>query len=118
MTKREMYNAILAGELTDEVLAQVKAELDAMDATNAKRAVKAAEKREAKEAEKAPIREAVYAAISDEPKTASDLIAEAGVEIKPQAIPALLKGLVEAGQVVKVDIKVKGKGSQRGYVRG
>ena len=118
MTKREMYNAILAGEINDEVLAQVRAELDAMDATNAKRAVKAAEKREAKEAEKAPIREAVYAVISDEPKTASDLIAEAGVEIKPQAIPALLKGLVEAGQVVKVDIKVKGKGSQRGYVRG
>ena len=113
-----MYNAILAGEINDEVLAQVRAELDAMDATNAKRAVKAAEKREAKEAEKAPIREAVYAVISDEPKTASDLIAEAGVEIKPQAIPALLKGLVEAGQVVKVDIKVKGKGSQRGYVRG
>lgn len=118
MTKREMLNAILAGEINDEVLAQVRAELDAMDATNAKRAVKAAEKREAKEAEKAPIREAVYAVISDEPKTASDLIAEAGVEIKPQAIPALLKGLVEAGQVVKVDIKVKGKGSQRGYVRG
>lgn len=118
MTKREMYNAILAGEINDEVLAQVKAELDAMDATNAKRAVKAAEKREAKEAEKAPIREAIMAVISDEPKTASDLIAEAGVEIKPQAIPALLKGLVEAGQVVKVDIKVKGKGSQRGYVRG
>lgn len=118
MTKREMYNAILAGEINDEVLAQVRAELDAMDATNAKRAVKAAEKREAKEAEKAPIREAIMAVISDEPKTASDLIAEAGVEIKPQAIPALLKGLVEAGQVVKVDIKVKGKGSQRGYVRG
>lgn len=118
MTKREMLNAILAGEINDEVLAQVKAELDAMDATNAKRAVKAAEKREAKEAEKAPIREAIMAVMSDEPKTASDLIAEAGVEIKPQAIPALLKGLVEAGQVVKVDIKVKGKGSQRGYVRG
>ena len=118
MQKREMYNAILNGEINDEVLAQVRAELDAMDAANAKRAVKAAEKRVAKEAEKAPIREAIMAVMSDEPKTASDLIAEAGVEIKPQAIPALLKGLVEAGQVVKVDIKVKGKGSQRGYVRG
>ena len=118
MTKRELYNAILAGEITDEVLAGIQAELDKLDHTNEVRAAKAAEKRVEKEAEKAPIREAVLAVITDEPKTASDLIAEAGVEIKPQAIPALLKGLVEAGTVAKVDVKVKGKGTQRGYIRG
>lgn len=117
MTKREMLNAILNGEITDEVLAAVQAELDSMDKTNAKRAEKAAEKRAEKEAEKAPIREAILAVITDEPKTASDLIAEAGVEIKPQAIPSLLKGLVENGTIVKTDIKVKGKGTQRGYAR-
>lgn len=118
MTKREMLNAILAGEITDEVLEAVRAEIAQMDKSNAAKAAKAAEKRAEKEAEKAPIREAVFAVITDEPKTASDLIAEAGVEIKPQAIPALLKGLVEEGKVAKVDIKVKGKGTQRGYVRG
>ena len=47
--------------------------------------------------------------------TATTLIAEAGVEIKPQAIPSLLKGLVEDGTVVKSDVKVVGKGKQRGY---
>lgn len=114
MTKRELYNAIIAGEITDEVLAGIQAELSKLDHTNEVRAAKAAEK----EAEKAPIREAILAVITDEAKTASDLIAEAGVEIKPQAIPALLKGLVEAGTVVKVDVKVKGKGTQRGYIRG
>ena len=119
MTKREMYNAILAGEINDEVLAQVKAELDAMDATNAKRAVKAAEKREAKEAEKAPIREAIMAVISDEPKTASMLIEDAGLSdsVKPASVPSLLRPLVECGMVLKVDVKIPGKGTQRGYIK-
>ena len=44
MTKREMLNAILNGEITDEVLAAVQAELDSMDKTNAKRAEKALSK--------------------------------------------------------------------------
>ena len=68
-----------------------------------------------KEAEKAPIREAIFAVIATEAKTASDLIAEAGVDIKPQAIPSLLKPLVDEGKVIKTDIKVKGKGTVRGY---
>lgn len=118
MTKREMFTAILNGEITDEVLEQVKHEIELMDSTNAKRAEKAAEKRAEKDAEKAPIREAILAVITDEPKTASDLIAEAGVEIKPQAIPSLLKDLVANGTVAKTDVKVKGKGTQRGYIRG
>jgi len=44
------------------------------------------------------------------------LIDEAGLELKPQSVPSLLKPLVEAGQIVKVDVKIKGKGTQRGYV--
>ena len=41
-------------------------------------------------------------------------IEEAGLDIKPQSIPSLLKGLVEAGQLEKVDVKIKGKGTQKG----
>ena len=55
------------------------------------------------------------AVITSEPKTATTLIDEAGVEIKPQAIPSLLKAEVEAGHRPEVDVKVKGKGTQRGY---
>ncbi len=42
---------------------------------------------------------------------------EAGVELKPQAIPSLLKALVEEGTVVKSQVKVTGKGKQVGYAR-
>ena len=116
MTNREFLNAIVEMN-KEEVSAFAAAELEKMDQANANRREKAAEKAVEKEAVKAPIRQAILNVISDEPKTATDLIKEAGVEIKPQAIPSLLKGLVEAGEVAKVDIKVTGKGKHRGYVR-
>ena len=118
MTKREFYQAIVSGEINDEVQSMAAKYIEDMDASNEKRQVKAHEKALEREKEKAPIREAVFACITADAKTATDLINEAGVELKPQAIPSLLKPLVEDGSVVKVDIKVKGKGTQRGYVRG
>lgn len=116
MTQREFYQAVIEANINEELVAFAQAGIEKLDKTNAKRVEKTAEKAAEKEAIKAPIREAIYAVITAEPKTASTLIEEAGVEIKPQAIPSLLKPLVEAGKVVKADIKVKGKGTVRGYV--
>ena len=118
MTNREFYEAVVAAQINDELTQFATDAIAKLDHTNELRKQKNAEKAVAKEAEKAPIREAILAVITEEPKTASTLIEEAGVEIKPQAIPSLLKGLIEDGIVVKTDIKVKGKGTQRGYARG
>lgn len=115
MTQRDFLTKVAAGEMNDEIMGYAAEAITKMDAANAARREKMAEKSAAKEAEKAPIREAIVACIGAEPKTATTLIAEAGVDIKPQAIPSLLKGLVETGQLVKVDVKVKGKGTQKGY---
>lgn len=116
MTNREFYVAIVNGtELTEEMKAFAEEAIVKLDAVNSKRRETAEAKRAEKEAEKAPIREAIMAVITDEPKTATTLIAEAGVEIKPQSIPSLLKPLVESGVLEKVDVKVKGKGTQKGY---
>ena len=115
MTQRDFLTKIAAGEMNDELMAHAKEALKKMDDANAARREKMTEKSAAKEAEKAPIREAIVACIGAEPKTATTLIAEAGLDIKPQSIPSLLKPLVEAGQLVKVDVKVSGKGTQKGY---
>lgn len=115
MTQREFLVKVTAGEMNDEIMAYAQGAIEKMDSANASRREKMAEKSVAKEAEKAPIREAIVACIGAEPKTATTLIAEAGVEIKPQAVPSLLKGLVEDGTIEKVELKVKGKGTQRGY---
>ncbi len=117
MTQREFYEAVVNANVSEELTAFATAGIEKLDKTNETRKVKTAEKAAVKEAEKAPIREAIFAVITTEAKTASDLIAEAGVDIKPQAIPALLKPLVEAGEVIKTDIKVKGKGTVRGYAK-
>ena len=112
MTQREFYEAIVAGTMNDEMQEFAVEAIAKLDATNEARR-KAAEK---KRAEKAPIRAALMAVMSTEPKTATMLIEEAGLEIKPQSVPSLLKPLVEEGTVVKTDVKVTGKGTQRGYV--
>ena len=71
----------------------------------------------AKRAEKDGVRAQVLAVITAEPKTATTLVAEAAIEgLTRQAIPPLLKPLVEAGTVVKEQIVVEGaKGKQTGY---
>lgn len=115
MTQREFYEKVIAAGIEEEITEFAEQAIVKMDERNATRKEKTAEKAAEKEAERAPIRAAIVAALTDEPKTATTLIEEAGVEIKPQAIPHLLKGLIEEGKIAKTQVKVAGKGKQVGY---
>ena len=125
MTNREIFKNVMAlidgeGEVdVMELRAAAEGAIAKLDATNEKRKATAAVKAAEKQAEKEPIRAALVAVMGgvDEPKTASMLIADAGLDIKAASVPSLLRPLVEAGQVAKVDVKIAGKGTQRGYVR-
>ena len=117
MTKREFYEAVINANVNDELTNYAREGLVALDHTNEVRKAATAKKALEKEAERAPIREAIVNAIGTEPKTATMLIEEAGVELKPQAMPSLLKSLIEAGVINKTQVKVPGKGKQVGYVR-
>lgn len=120
MTKREFLNAIATAEnLPAELIEFAAHELEVMNASNEKSRAKAAEKRAAKDAEKEPIRNAIMDVMTNEPQTATMLIEAAGLieTVKPQSIPSLLKPLVEAGTLDKVDVKIEGKkGTQKGYM--
>ena len=119
MTNREFYNAIAMNEtLSDEIRAFATEAIGKLDHTNELRKAAVAKKAAEKQELKAPVRNALFAALSDEPKTATMLIELAGLDIKPASVPSLLKPFVESGEVVKTDVKVAGKGKQRGYVRG
>lgn len=110
MTKREFYEAITALDNTE--LAQFAAsEIVKMDAANAKRVAKNAEKSAEKFGE---VRE-IVTFLGNEPRTASDVAALAGGEMKVQKVSALLRKAVNAGLAVSTDVKVKGKGTQKGY---
>ena len=124
MTNREIYTAAIkvckeygTDESVDLAL-EFENLIAKLDATNEKRKASAAVKAAEKQAEKAPIREALLAVLNDEPATATELIAAAGLDIKPASVPSLLRPFVESGDVVKVDKKIEGKGKQRAYVRG
>ena len=125
MTNREIYKNILAlidGEGEVDVMELRAATIDAitrLDATNEKRKAASALKAAEKQAEKEPIREALLAVMGgeDAPMTASMLIDAAELDIKPASVPSLMRPLVEAGRVVKVDMKIPGKGTQRGYAK-
>ena len=122
MTNREFYTKIASLTNVDSELVEFATDAIAkMDAQADARKVKAAEKAAEKRAEKDPIRNALFDVMGDAetPKTASMLIADAGLEdtVKPASVPSLMRPLVEAGLVGKVDVKITGKGTQRGYVK-
>lgn len=111
-TKREMLNVIAAGEMNDEVIEFAKAELAKMDHANEVRRNKMSKKAEAN----LPVIEAIKGVLTDEPQTAT-VIGEL-VGISTQKASALLRQIVEAGNATKVDVKIKGKGTQKGYLVG
>ena len=127
MTTRELYidtinylrgNSPYNGE---DLAVAFEALVSKMDSQAEARRSKQAEKAAEKQAAKAPLRDALLEVMGDvnEPKTASMLIEEAGLSetVKPASVPSLMRPLVEAGLVLKVDVKITGKGTQRGYVK-
>ena len=118
MTNREFFQSVAnLDSIPSELVEFANEAIAKLDHTNENRKAANAKKAAEKQAEKAPIREALLAVIGSEPMTATALIEAAGLDIKPASVPSLLRPFVESGEVVKVDVKVTGKGTQRGYVK-
>ena len=106
MTNREFYTAVINGTITEDMVAKAHEEIAKLDERNAKRA----SKESAKQIANKPIIEAISRVLTDEPMLASK-IAEL-CEISTQKASALVK---KVEGVQSTDIKVKGKGTQKGY---
>ena len=106
MTNREFYTAIVNSDLNDEMKAFATDAIAKLDARNAKRASTPSKTQK----ENAPLIEKIATLLTSEPKLASTLASEMG--ISTQKASALVKK-VEGVSVC--DIKVKGKGTQKGY---
>ena len=112
MTKREFYTAIMKGEIDEQVKLFASEELEKMDAVNEKRRNTLSKK--AKENEPL-LQQITNEILTEEPKTATDVAAV--LEVSVQKASGLLRRLVEDGKAVKVDVKIKGKGTQKGYTK-
>lgn len=112
MTKREFYTAIMKGEIDEQVKLFATEELEKMDAVNEKRRNTLSKKAQ----ENQPLLQQITDEIlTEEPKTATDVAAI--LEVSVQKASGLLRRLVEDGKAAKVDVKIKGKGTQKGYTK-
>ena len=106
MTKREMFEAIINGNINEEIVEMAKNEIVKMDEKNAKRKNTPSKVALANEPIKAKIKEV----LTSEPQSASEVAEK--VEISVQKASALLRQI--DGLAVS-EIKVKGKGKVKGY---
>ena len=105
-----MYEAIVNGNITEEVTEKAQELLDAMDAANAKRREKPSKKAQ----ENAPlVDQIVNEILGEEPLTATDIAAGMGISV--QKASALARLAVKDGRANVTDVKVIGKGMQKGY---
>ena len=109
MTARQALTLIVNGNLTDEVKAWAKGEIDKLDKKNAKR--KAAEG-EIK-AENKPIAEAIVKALANGSMLSADLAKSIGQTT--QKTNGVAGEMVKLGILTKTKVKVKGKGEQTSY---
>ena len=112
MTYREMLTSIVNGTINEEVIEKATERLEKLDAENEKRKNRVSKKA----LENEPVKARILEVLGEEPKTAAEIGKE--VEISTQKASALLRQLVEDGKVEKTDVKVKGKGTQKGYFVG
>lgn len=112
MTRRDFFTAIANTEtLPTELRDFATASLQKLDETNAKRAAKPSKAA----IENAPLVEQIVEMLGAEPKTASDLAEPMGVKV--QKASALLRRAVAEGKASVVDVKIKGKGTCKGYTK-
>ena len=113
MTSREFFNAVIEGNITDEIKDFAKSQIEKLDNKNAKR--KTTDSKTQKENK--AIKTSLLATMEkDKVYTASEV---AGMEIEgitsTQKASALLRQLVEEGKLVSEEVKIKGKGKVKGY---
>ena len=112
-TKRDIYNAIIAGTISaDELKAFATAEIEKLDAANAKRREKNIAKRE----ELKPLMEQILDVLADGSTKFCSEIASA-IEVSPQKATSVLKVMVEEKMVVKGEAKAPKKGIQKTYTK-
>lgn len=113
MTMRDFFKSVISGEITPAMQEKAKAEIAKLDATNAKRAERAAEKAK----ENLPIKQAIFEfLVANGTKTTAEIAK--GVEVLEGSAPkasAMCRQMVEGGQLTVSDVSVKGKGKQKAY---
>lgn len=106
MTKREMFEAIVNGNVTEEVITMAQNEIAKMDERNARRKNTPSKTALANE----PIKAHIVEVLTDTPQSASEIAEK--VEISTQKASALLR---QIDGLTVTEVKIKGRGKVKGY---
>ena len=110
ITLRQLFTAVVEGNITPAMKEKAKAEIAKLDATNAKRAEKAAEKAK----EHLPLKNTIFEfLVANGTKTTAEVAV--GVGESTSKASAMLRQMVDEGRLTSSDVSVKGKGKQKAY---
>ena len=110
ITMRQFFEAVIASDIAPAYKEKAKSEIAKLDATNAKRAEKAAEKAK----ENLPLKNTIFEfLVANGTKTTAEVAVGVG-ESTPKAA-AMLRQMVEEGRLTSSEVSVKGKGKQKAY---
>lgn len=110
MTRREFMEMVITDTTNETIADFARSEIEKMDRKNEL----AKSRKSKKSAENEPIKEKIYSVLNSDEVTTASAVAEK-VEISTQKASALLRQMVEDGRITVEDVKVKGKGKQKGY---
>lgn len=105
MTRREVYNAVLTGNISEEVQNWFRAELSKMDTANEKRKTLPSKK----DKENQPIKEAIFSLLTAKGGMVASAIGEA-LEISTSKVSALCRQMVDDGLLSVAEVKSPKKG--------
>ena len=111
MTKREFYTAIANGTITPEIISKANELIQALDTANEKRNSKPSKA----QVENAPLYDKVLEILNADEPTLSTAVASA-LEISTSKATGILGNLWKDNKVTKIDVAVKGKGKQKGWL--
>lgn len=105
MTRREVYNAVLNGNTSEEVLNWFRTELSKMDTANEKRKTQPSKK----DKENQPIKESIFSLLTEKGGMVASAIGEV-LEISTSKASALCRQMVEEGRLSVAEVKSPKKG--------
>ena len=113
MTRRQRLEAVIAGNITEELIEDCKAELAKLDERSARANEEA--KTSANYVENKRYEELIIGALTEEPIQIDELAERIGSTLTRQRLTAICTNLIREGRICSCDIKVKNKGKRKAY---
>lgn len=113
MTRRQRLEAVIAGNITEELIEDCKAELAKLDERSARANEEA--KTSANYVENKRYEELICEVLTEEPIQIDELAERIGSTLTRQRLTAICTNLIREGKIQSCDVKVKNKGKRKAY---